>query len=126
MNLTAVVALACAGSAGLAAVGVWTWRRLRPSPAERERRRRLALDREGRMLDAEITDLQGDVVYYSYSVRGVTYAASQDLSALRALAPSPPEMLVSPVTIKYSPRNPANSIVLCEGWSGFRKSQKRA
>ena len=119
------MALVCGVSAGVAATGVLVWRRLRASPAERERRRRMALSREGRMLDAEITDFQGDVVYYSYSLRGVSYAASQDIAMLRALAPEPAAMLTSPVTIKYSPRNPANSILLCEDWSGFRGNPGR-
>jgi hypothetical protein len=50
----------------------------------------------------------------------VAYSTGQDISELRELLPADPERLIGPVTLKYSPKNPANSIVLCERWSGLR------
>jgi hypothetical protein len=94
--------------------------RLRVTPEERERRRRIRLNLMGRMGDGILTDIQGDSLYYSYTVHGVDYAACQDISTLRNLVPANSTPLIGPVTIKYLARNPANSIVLCENWSGLR------
>jgi hypothetical protein len=94
----------------------------RPTPDEVERRRRETLHREGKMGDGEIVDVEtaSASIAYSYSVAGVTYTASQDLAALQALLPPDVMTIVGPVSVKFDPRNPANSIVLCEEWSGLR------
>jgi len=78
------------------------------------------INRIGRMSDAMLTDAHGDTLYYLYTVNGVDYNASQDVSALRDRVPAEPSLLIGNVTLKYAPRNPANSIVLCEDWSGLR------
>jgi hypothetical protein len=94
----------------------------RPTPDEIERRRRGTLHRDGKMGDGEIVDVEtaSASIAYSYSVAGVTYTASQDLSALQQLLPPDVMTMVGPVSVKFDPRNPANSIVLCEEWSGLR------
>jgi len=97
--------------------------RRRKNPQERERLRRLAVNQFGRMGDAMITEASDGIVYYSYSIRGVEYAASQDISMLRDRIDVDLETLVGPVTLKFMPRNPFNSIVLCEEWSGIRNQQ---
>ncbi|MBL8293548.1 MAG: hypothetical protein JNN08_17000 [Bryobacterales bacterium] len=94
--------------------------RLRVTPEEKERRRRTRLNLMGRMGDGTLTDVQGDSVYYCYSIHGVDYTTSQDISTLRHLIPADADLLVGPVTLKYLVRNPANSIVVCENWSGLR------
>ncbi len=104
----------------LAAAAVWLLLGFRVPPAERERRRRLLVHQIGRMGDGVLNDVQQDAVYFTYTVCGVCYAASQDISALHSLLPPEASVLVGPVTVKYSPRNPVNSIVLCEQWSGLR------
>jgi hypothetical protein len=93
-----------------------------PAPDELERRRRLTIYREGKMGDGEIIDVETAVVsiVFSYSVAGVVYTASQDAAALRSMLPQDLMTMVGPVSIKFDPRNPANSIVLCEDWSGLR------
>jgi len=111
----AVVAIATA-------IVIVTLRR-RKSPQERERLRRLAVNRFGRMGDAIITEASDGIVYYSYSIRGVEYTASQDISTLRDRIDVDLETLIGPVTLKFMPRNPFNSIVLCEEWSGIRNQQ---
>jgi hypothetical protein len=100
-------------------------RKLRLTPAEKERRRRAAISRTGRMHDGMITDVSADAIYYAYSVNGVDYIASQDLSELRDHIPKDPSVLIGYVTLKYAPRNPANSILVCESWSGFRASNRK-
>lgn len=103
-----------------AGVAIVMWKRR--NPRERERRRRLAVNLHGRMGDGTITDCQEDALHYTYSIRGVEYATAQDVSTLREFLPEDPALLVGPVTLKYSSNNPANSILLCEEWSGLRRS----
>jgi hypothetical protein len=93
-----------------------------PAPDELERRRRLTIYREGKMGDGEIIDVETAVVsiVFSYSVAGVVYTASQDAAALRSMLPQDLMTMIGPVSIKFDPRNPANSIILCEDWSGLR------
>lgn len=93
----------------------------RPSPAERERRRRLAVNAAGRTGNGTIMELHEGILCYRYVIGGVEYTAFQDVSALAVLLPGEPGTLIErPVTIKYLPNNPANSIVLCEEWSGLQ------
>jgi hypothetical protein len=99
---------------------VWFLPRFRRHPDEKERRRRLAVNAIGRLGDAEITEVEDNSVYYSYSVRGVAYTAAQDISTLLEFLPDQPERLIGPVQLKYAPGNPANSIIVCEDWSGLR------
>ena len=101
----------------LFALAVQILLRLRVSPSEKERRRRLKLNALGRMGDGVLTDVQDGALYYSYSVSGVTYTTAQDAGAL---LPAGARVLMGPVTLKYLARNPANSIVICEHWSGLR------
>ena len=104
------------------AFAVRNYLRRRPTPDEIERRRRTVLHRAGKMGDGEIVDVEtaSASIVYSYSVAGVTYEASQDVRALQALLPPDVMTMVGPVSVKFDPRNPANSIVLCEEWSGLR------
>jgi hypothetical protein len=108
-------------AAGAGSYALVRWRR---QPKDKELARRLLVNRHGRLGDATITDLQGDTLYYSYSVGGVSYTASQDVTALREHLPSEPERLIGrAASLKYSPQNPANSILICEEWSGLRTSR---
>src|SRR5258706_8944808 len=101
-------------------LGAWLFLNARQTAAQRERRRRLLVNRIGRMGDATISDVRDCVLYYSYRVGGVAYTTSQDASDLQQLLPPETSLLVGPAALKYSPHNPANSIVICEDWSGLR------
>ena len=103
----------------LATIGVRAWLRSRISPDEKERRRRMMLLSAGKMGDANLLDIHDNLLVYSYAVRGVEYTASQDISRLHAFVPEDVSSL-GPISVKYDPRNPANSIVLAEEWSGLR------
>lgn len=95
--------------------------RSRVDPLERERKRRLTVNAGGRLMDAMITGAQADLIFYLYTAGGVEYAASQDVSQLHAYLPEPVESLIgAAATVKYSNHNPANSILVCEEWSGLR------
>jgi hypothetical protein len=103
----------------LVTMGVRGWLRSRISPDEKERRRRLMLLSAGKMGDANLVDIQEGLLVYSYAVGGVEYTASQDVSSLKSFVPGDVASLGS-ICVKYDPRNPANSIVLAEEWSGLR------
>jgi len=102
-----------------ALVGFRAWRKSRITPEERERRRRAMLVAHGKMGDATLVEERDELVFYSYDVRGVEYTASQDVAHLKPYLPRVLP-LSGPVSVKYDPRNPANSIVLAEQWSGLR------
>jgi hypothetical protein len=106
----------------LAILGYRWWRDSRVTPAERERRRREALAAHGKMGDAVLVEIRGEIFFYTYAVRGVEYTASQDVSALANPIPLDYSQVAS-VTVRFDPRNPANSIVLSESWSGLRVGQ---
>ena len=110
-----------AGLIGLAVRrGIVSWQRSRIPPEEWERRRRAELHAKGKMGDATLLEIRDNVVVYCYDVRGVEYTAAQDLSPFRELLPPDPSALNGVVYVTYDPRNPANSIILCEEWSGLR------
>jgi hypothetical protein len=103
------------------AAGVYAVLRIRRKPKDKEKRRRLEVNLNGRLGDATILEITDDAIFYEYSVRGMTYTASQDISKLRELIPGNPQRLIGrPASLKYSYQNPANSILLCEEWSGLR------
>ena len=110
----------CVLLAGLTGLAAWATLRKSSTPEKREQRRRL-VHATGRLGDATITEATEDALFYTYSVRGVQYAASQDIGSLRARLPAVPDRLIGSLAgIKYSTRNPANSILICEEWSGLR------
>lgn len=118
-------------AAAVAAAGAAAWmRRHRKSPEDLERERRQWLNRNGRITDGTITDVQelpspnGDplqMLIYQYDIAGVSYEASQDVTYLRQHIDLHSCRLSLPASIKYDPHNPGNSIVIAEGWSGLRK-----
>ncbi len=114
--LTGIVCLA----SGIALLRMGAALRSHLTPEKRERRRRLDLHLNGRLGDALLTEFHKDTLYYTYDLRGVHYTASQDITDLRDQLPAGAERLGGMVTIKYSGQNPANSILICEEWSGLR------
>jgi hypothetical protein len=121
---------AIAGGVVAAAVLVWYIIRLRRvSPEEMERRRRVALAATGRIIDGVIVDAplyhqeelaEGApaLIAFRYRIAGVVYECSQDVTTLQTEIED--FRIDLPVSIKYDPRNPANSIVVAESWSGLR------
>lgn len=110
--------LIAAGGAAVAAV--WFYNRKRPTAEERERSRRLQVNESRRWIEGEITEADDSSVHYTYDFRGVEYSASQDVHALRHMLPENPALMVGRhVTVKFHPANPANSIIVCEEWTGL-------
>jgi len=119
---TLTIALAIVLLVLVSIMGYRAWRQSRISPQERERHRRTALVQTGKISDATLADVREDLLIYSYAVRGVEYTATQDISTLKELLPVD-LAAIGPVSVKYDPRNPANSIVVAEQWSGVRASK---
>jgi hypothetical protein len=121
MRENAAAYIAIGSAVVLAAALAWrSWLTRKPSAEELERRRRLALNQFGKMADAMVLDVGESAIEYSYDVRGVGYTATQDITALQDRLPQHRLSVAGPAAVKYDPRNPANSIVLCEDWSGLR------
>lgn len=113
------IALAVVLVALLAIIGYRAWQQSRVTPQERELRRRAHLVATGKISDAMLIEIRENLVFYSYAVRGVVYTASQDIS--RFLETATVDFNgVSAMSVRYDPRNPANSIVVAEEWSGLR------
>jgi hypothetical protein len=94
--------------------------RVRNNPEKKERERRRILHERGRLGEAMVTEVSENLIQYQYLLQGVQYMASQDVCTLTEFLPPSVERLVGTVGMKYSTRNPANSIVICEEWSGLR------
>ncbi len=114
-----IVALAVVLVVLLAVLGYRAWRRSRVTAEERERRRCAHLVAMGKISDAMLVEIRENLVFYLYSVRGVEYTASQDLSGFVGAA-ALDFSGISAMSVRYDPRNPANSIVVAEAWSGLR------
>lgn len=110
------------------------WKLIRPrrmSPEDMERARRQGLAANGRIIDGIIVDTplyhaeetaagQPALISYRYSLAGVAYECAQDVSLfIDELVGLKADL---PVSVKYDPRNPANSIVVAENWSGLSDS----
>jgi hypothetical protein len=117
----ATVVLAVVLAILVAILAYRAWKHSRVTPVERERRRCAWLVSTGKMGDSTLVEIHESVVFYSYAVRGVEYTASQDLSLLGR---APVDLnSVRSLSVKYDPRNPANSIIMSEEWSGLRNGQ---
>ena len=100
--------------------GVWLLLKSGPDPEEKERRRRIEVNRVGRVFEGSLIDARSTILYYVYEIRGVGYSTSQDVSAFLEALPADLTSLIGHAGVKYDPKNPANSIVICEEWSGLR------
>jgi hypothetical protein len=114
------LALCIAGMTILTLLIVRQYLRSRISAEEQERRRLNALDRAGKVGDGEIIEFEGDSLVYSWHVAGVVYTGVQETKALKARLPEDLTSTIGPVSVKFDPRNPANSMIISERWSGFR------
>ena len=119
--------LAAGAAAILIAAGTLLYLRLRrpKDPAELERLRRLALTERGRIITGEIVDLVETqdppalLVVYRYDVAGVTYEVSQDVSKLLSVQALAGRAIGGTLSVRYELKQPSNSIVISEEWSGL-------
>ena len=137
-----------AAAALLAAGGIIVWRRRPKDPAEIERRRRLHLSQIGRIAEGHVVEIAEDgqitsdplrlppagvrhgshagngthhhrIVFYRYSISGVTYETAQDVSGLDAKFAMDTLTAGQPISVKFDPANPSNSILMADDWSGL-------
>jgi hypothetical protein len=136
-----------AGIGILVIVGIIFWLRRKPEDeSEIERQRRAYLNRVGRIVEGqvlEVVNFQGDsqqarnsgrfgkrtatglanskqkLLYYTYSISGVTYETAQDITGLEEQAHLGRVIAGQPASVKYDPSNPSNSILLADDWSGL-------
>jgi len=59
------------------------------------------------------------LLYYSYSISGVTYETAQDISGLEGRVHLSRIASGQTASVKYDPSNPSNSIILADDWSGL-------
>lgn len=113
--------------AAVAGLAVWFYLRSRKSPAEKERLRRLYLVQRGRIIDGTVLDLTDPlppenlrILQYQYEIAGVIYEGGQDVTLLQEQLAQHGDCMGMPASVRYDTKNPANSIVLAETWSGLR------
>lgn len=99
------------------------WRRYRVK-SDPERKRRDLISHTGRIVEGVVLDYNDGLVLYSWSWRGVTYEATQDLRGFQNRLPEKSELLIGPVSVRFLPRDPSSSIVFSETWNGFRFSRE--
>lgn len=90
---------------------------------QRARARRRYLATRGRLAEAVITDVHDDTINYQYQIAGVVYDSSQDVSLFRDRVPVDPSLILGPAYVKYAARNPQESILIAEDWSGLRTAR---
>jgi hypothetical protein len=128
--------LAALAAAGLCAGGAVAWMRMRKRPTEEEleRQRRQYLVKAGRIIDGTILDISevepddggpGEglhLILYKYEIAGVVYECSQDVTHLTDYVDIHDCRLSFPCSVRYDPRQPGNSIVVAENWTGLRNT----
>ena len=134
-----------AGLLVLALIGIIFWLRSKPEDAgEVERQRRAYLNRVGRIVEGQVLEVVNHpsaapdakrpgvfakrravpngaqkLLYYTYSISGVTYETAQDITGLEEQAHLSTVIAGQHASVKYDPSNPSNSILLADDWSGL-------
>jgi hypothetical protein len=140
-----VAALAALAFIGI----IFWLRRKPEDPSEIERQRRAFLNRVGRIVEGQVLEVVDHVrnphlehpavvgaktktvsvavgangtqklLYYTYSISGVTYETAQDVTGLEERLLLTRVAVGQTASVKYDPANPSNSILLADDWSGL-------
>jgi len=113
-------------SGALIVARIRSWRK--KSPEEIERLRRVDISRRGRITAGHVVDLiESDragtspcLIVYKYEVAGVSYEVAQDVSMLPQILAEARGLGGQTASVKYDPKRPTNSIIVCEDWSGIK------
>jgi hypothetical protein len=139
--------LPVAGILVMAVVGIVVWLRRKPVDAsEIERQRRAYLNKVGRIVEGQVLEISEHTIpaddakrsgsfakraaaaptngiqrllYYTYSISGVTYETAQDVTGLEERLHLTRAAIGQTASVKYDPSNPSNSILLADDWSGL-------
>lgn len=135
-------------AAAVLAIGAgFYWLRPKPEdPVELERARRAHVNRVGRIVEGHILEIADEttkqpepkrtssfaggkqnatlngepkLLYYTYSISGVTYETAQDISGMPERVILERVVAGQSASVKYDPSNPSNSILLSDDWSGL-------
>ena len=147
-QLYAIILAAAAAVLAAGGIVAW-WRRRPKDPTEIERRRRLHLSQIGRIVEGHVVEIAEDgeitsdplrvqpafargaapatgngsrhhrIVFYCYSISGVTYETAQDISGLDTKFAMDALTAGQPISVKFDPANPSNSILMADDWSGL-------
>ena len=122
-----VIATTAASVAAVGGVVLWWVLTHRKTAEERERLRREHLVVHGRIIDGSVLDWSEQpnssdlgTLMYRYYISGVSYECAQDLTFMKGTALIDATCLGRPASVRYDPKNPANSIIVAEGWSGLQ------
>ncbi|MGB0035687.1 MAG: hypothetical protein WBP79_09455 [Candidatus Acidiferrales bacterium] len=139
--------LPVAGVILFALIGIIFWLRRKPDdPGEVERQRRAYINRIGRIVEGQVLEIAEHpretpaaggaklfaktkstvavngaqrLLYYTYSISGVTYETAQDITGLEERLHLTRVAAGQTASVKYDPSNPSNSILLADDWSGL-------
>jgi hypothetical protein len=140
--------LPLAGIAVVILVGIVLWLRRKPEDeTDIERQRRAYLNRVGRIVEGQVLEIvehardandpaakspgmfqkraahspngSQKLLYYTYSISGVTYETAQDITGLEEAKHLGRVAAGQTASVKYDPSNPSNSILLADDWSGL-------
>ena len=68
---------------------------------------------------APISNGSQKLLYYTYTISGVTYETAQDVTGLEERLHLTRIAAGQIASVKYDPSNPSNSILLADDWSGL-------
>lgn len=135
--------------AALAIVAIVFLLRRKPADSgEFERQRRAYLNRIGRVVEGQVLEIvdrahapagpngkpeglftrrhhagsaspSQTLLYYTYSISGVTYETAQDITGFEERLHLTRVAAGQIASVKYDPSNPSNSILLADDWSGL-------
>ena len=136
------------GGLAVALVAILAYTVFRPpeDPDQAERKRRLHLNQIGRIAEGHVVELVEQaaepakkrgalvrprarplangsgrkLVWYSYSISGVSYQTAQDVTGLDSQVRFDRLVAGQPASVKYDPANPSDSILVADDWSGLR------
>lgn len=133
-----------AGFGALAVASLYFIFRRKPEDMDAiERQRRAYLNRIGRIVEGQVVEVSGQsalaissdgqasstsaitggnapkMLYYSYSISGVSYETAQDVTGLEEQAHLNRVVAGQHASVKYDPSNPSNSILLADDWCGL-------
>jgi hypothetical protein len=69
--------------------------------------------------DGASSDGLPKLLFYTYSISGVTYETAQDITGLEEQLHLDRVAAGQTASVKYDPSNPSNSILLADDWSGL-------
>ena len=78
------------------------------------------IPRRNRPVPSKVRNGARTLVFYSYSISGVTYQTAQDVTGLEERACLNRVVAGQPASVKYDPANPGNSILVADRLSGLR------